>query len=159
MQHIGRPAAVEFTGGQVGRDPAEQGKALQIVQPLAAVRGQVGIAGPLVQVGRVDHVGRHAVVGQPAQAQGDAAGAENRPQLAHHGLAFDALQNGRQAGQHQPHIGAGGSQGLGQRADHIGQPPCFNERKHLGGGMQDFHSAAIFASMFRVTKVMPFGLR
>jgi hypothetical protein len=164
VQHLRRPLGVELARCQMGADPAEQREALQVVAPFAAVAGLVRAAGAAVQVGRIDDVGRHMAVRQTPEAQRDAPGAEQRPELVHGGLVQHRIGDRRQAGQQQARLGAGFDQRLRQRAHHVGQAAGLDQRKDLRGDMQHLHAGASFivsslASISRVTSVMPCSVR
>ena len=140
-------------------DPAQQGKALRVVGPLAAVDGLVRVARTPVQQRRVDHVGRHQAVRHLAQAQRDARGAEARADLADDLLVQHRAGDRRQAGQQQARVGAPTDQRLRQCTQHVGQTTGLDQGKHLGPDMQDPHAWFSLSSISRVTSVMPFSDR
>ncbi len=141
-------------------DPAEQGEALQVVDPLEPQRIFVGAAGAPVEIRRVDDVDRHLAERQLAAPHADAQRAEHRPDFAHGALVQDGVEDRRHSWQQQAHVGADVDQGARQRPDDVGQPAGLDQGVDFGGNVQDFHEARVRrASMSRVTSVMPFSLR
>jgi hypothetical protein len=99
------------------------------------------------------------------EAQRDATGAEQRPELVHRGLVQHRIRDGRQARKQQARIGTGFDQRLGQRAHHVGQAACLDQGKDFCSDMQHLHAMTVchgfssFSSISRVTSVMPFSVR
>ena len=64
----------------------------------------------------------------------------------------------RQAGQQQPHVGAGPISACGKCPEHIGQAAGLDEREDLRGDVQNSHDWSL-SSISRVTSVIPFSER
>ena len=81
VQYIGRPGWVEFAGSQVGRYPPEQGKALEVVRPLAAFAILVRTSRAPIQIGGVNNIGHNTMVSEAPQTQCDAPRTKHGAQL------------------------------------------------------------------------------
>ena len=158
VQHVGAPVGIQLTRGQVGRHPAEQGEALQVVGPLAAVGRQIGVAAALVQIRGINHINRHTGHGHIAQPEGDFGRAKQGTDIAHQHLPLDPLLDGGQPRQDQANIDPSRCQGLWQRPQHVRKSTRFNQGENFSRRMQHSHEA-ILASMSPVTSVMPLALR
>ena len=144
VQDVRPPRGVERARRELRRDPAEQRESLEVVVPGLAVGPLVGAAVARVEPGRVDDVDLHVLaVGnalraalEAAEAQHDPRRAERRAELGDLARSRDGLEDGRHAGQQQPHVGPGCGERRRQRADHIGEPTGLDQGEDLGGGVQ-----------------------
>ena len=142
VHDVGHPGRVGIVGRQVGGHPTQQCEAPQVVGPFAAVAGLVGAAAAPVQVRRVDHVHRQMAAGHAAQQQTDPQGAEAGPDVDHGAGGLHRIQDRRQAGQQQPHVGPRFGQRRRQGGHHIGQATGLDQRVDLGRHVQHLHAHA-----------------
>ena len=126
MHHLRLPVAVE-PFGQPRRHPAQQGEAAVVVRICDMVSAGVRIAGPVIQVGGVDHVGQYAAVGQHAAIQPDRARTECRRQLGHQLLIENAGAQGREARHQHARIDARAHLRRRQGAGDVGQATGFQQ--------------------------------
>ena len=97
MHHFRLPVAIEFTGSQMGRDPAEERKAPMVVSPVAAVRSQIGVTVTSVKKRRINDISQQAAVRQTSESQRDHRRTEGRTQADYPLEVDDAIENGGQA--------------------------------------------------------------
>jgi len=159
VQDLRCPLGVELAGRQMGADPAEQRKSLQVVAPFRAVGRLVRAARAAIEIGRIDHINGDMAVRHVREPQADPGGAEDRPEIEDGPWVQHGIRDRGQARQQQPDIGAGADQRLGQRPDDIGETAGLDERKDLGGDMEDLHAPHSRASISGVTSVMPEAVR
>ena len=143
MRQLRGPVAIESVG-QVGRRPAECGKAAVVVGIWTASGVFVGVTGPIKKGWRVQHVGtqrpgasRHAI--ELAQAHGNRF-APGRLKFAHHARGLERLPDGRKTRQQGAHMATQRGQGLRQGAGNVGQTAGLEQRKNFGTDLQNTHS-------------------
>ena len=167
VNDVGHPVRVQALPEQGGR-PAQRRKALRVVGPVSTVRPEVGVAGAVKQLRRIQRVQRQrqARQGQPIQggrgqrrcgAPRCGASGQGRHQAPVRG----GLRHRRKAGHQEPNIAAQRLQGRRQAGADIGQPAGLEERKQLGTHIQNLHASAPpkAATMALVTSTTPAGLR
>jgi hypothetical protein len=88
MHHVGNPIRIELARCDMCRNPAQQREAPMVVVPVVTIGTDVGVAFPLIQERRIDHIGGQTAVGQPSQLQGHDSRTKNWPD-PEHGLEID----------------------------------------------------------------------
>ena len=146
MHDVGRPGGVGVVGGQVRRDPAEQGKTLQVVGPLFALVVLIRAAVAPVEIRRVDDVHGQMGLRHARQQQPHAHGTETRADVDHHARRLHGVQHRRQAGQQQPHISALPGQCHWQGRHHVGKAAGLHQRKDFRCHMQHLHHRPLLSS-------------
>ncbi len=129
LENVGLDAGHQ-PGREVGGHAAQGREPEGIVGPVGPVRGHVGIAVAVEQVGRVDHEHvqtRHARREEPRRA------AEQGGVLVQRLGIPQSLEHRRVAGQQRPHPHAQGGQRTRQRPGNVGQPARLDQRVDLGG--------------------------
>ena len=76
VQDVWHPERIQFARRQMCSRPPEQGKALDVVRPLATLTVLIRISRALVQIGRIDDVGQDTIVRHAPQAQCDPTGSK-----------------------------------------------------------------------------------
>lgn len=139
MHHVRPPVLVEFAGGQVCGDPAQQAEAARVVAPVAPVGTDVGAARTPVEERRVDDVGDHAAVRQTPETQRHHGGAEDRSDAHDRPNAEQPVEDSGQARQQDARVDAALAERDGKRRDDIGQAARFDQREDLGGDVKYAH--------------------
>ena len=143
VHHFGLPLRIESLR-QPGRCPSQQGKAAMVVAVGLTMVVFIRIARPVVERGRVDHIGVQGVVGwhpRDRQATAKQAGAiaPGRTEFGHRHQPGEARNDRRKPWQQHPDIFTGCSQRRRQRACNISQPARLEQRKEFGADLQYPH--------------------
>ncbi|CCC96390.1 protein of unknown function [Azospirillum baldaniorum] len=145
VQHVGTPPRVEAVlRREARRAPGQGGEAFRVVRPVLAVRPQIGVAGPVVERRRVQHIGQHPVrhAADPQRRRGAAGQIGERS--ADRLQVGQPVQHRRIAGQQQADLGSGAIQGGGQGGGHIGQPAGLHQGVAFRRDEQDAHGGGVF---------------
>ena len=120
----------------IGRRTAKCCEALPVVRPVGAVGSEIGAAGPIEQLWRVedDEV-------QPSGGPGDkpGLGAEQALVALEDLGRAECAENVRVARQHHPHLDIVGGERLGQGARDIGKAAGLDQREDFGSDREDTH--------------------
>ena len=146
VHQLWSPVAIKSVG-QMGRRPAECGKAAVVVGIWTACGVFVWITGPIKQARRVQHIGtqrpsasRHA--NELAQAHGNRF-APGRSKFAHHARGLQRLCDVRETRQQGAHVATHAGQGLRQGAGNVGQTASLEQRKNFGADLQNTHTRVL----------------
>jgi hypothetical protein len=125
-----RPEGVDRAEPDVGADASQRREPARIVGPVEPVRAEVGIAGPVEEMGGVDR--------EQAEFRG-LAGDDARRAAEEIGILMrrrSACELGHDrgvAGDERPHLDAFAGEGGGERAGDVGEPPGFDQGEDLRG--------------------------
>ena len=156
MQHGGRERR-HGAAADIGGRAAQRGEAAPVVGPVLPVRAEIGIAGAVEEVGRVedDEVETGRLPGDERR------GAAEVVVIAEHRLATgECRHHFRVAGDERAQLDAVLFQRGGHGADHVGEAAGLHQREDLGGDAEDRNHGRFSLSIIGwVIRQTPFSVR
>ncbi len=152
------PERVDRAEADVRADPRKRREPLRIVGPVESVRPEIRIAGPVVEMRRVDReqVETGSVAGQDPRRAAEQIVVDMRR------LRVGQLGQYRRVGRDESaNLDAFAGESGGQGADDIGKPPGFDEREDLRGDGENLQLAhcASLSIIGLVINVTPLSVR
>ena len=124
----------------IGGGAAERGEALPVVRPVSAVRRDIGVAGAVEELRRIEDDEIEAAGGTCEQP---GLGAEQVFVALEHLRPVERLHHIPVAGEHHPHLDVVGGERRGEGAGDVGETAGLDQREDLGGDREDAHRRPI----------------